>query len=57
MKKFMITKSPVIEIQNIVMNPKSSPIKLISKQFLIKYVSSKIKWQKDPHNLDVKDTE
>ena len=30
-KELTITKSPVIQIQNLLMNPKSQPIKLISK--------------------------
>ena len=43
MKEFIITKSSVTEIQNLVLNPKSEPVKLNSKQyqFLFKYVSSK----------------
>ena len=42
-KKFTVTKSSVVEIQNLVVNPKSRPVKLNSEQyqFLLKYVSSK----------------
>ena len=42
-KEFVITKSSVVEIQNLVVNPKSRRIKSKSKeyQFLFKYVSSK----------------
>ena len=39
----MITKSLIVEIQKLVVNPKSSPVKSISVQyqFLFKYLSSK----------------
>ena len=39
-KEFIITKSSVMEIQNLVLNPKSEPVKSNSKQyqFLFKYV-------------------
>ena len=39
-KEFKITKSSVVEIQNLVMNLKSRPIKLISEQLLLRHVSS-----------------
>ena len=47
MKEFIVTKSSVMEIQNLVVNPKSEPVKSNSKQyqFLFKYVSSKNQWQ------------
>ena len=40
----MITKSTEVEIQNLVVNPKSGPVKPNSEQYqvLFKYVSSKI---------------
>ena len=43
MKEFMITKSSIAEIQNLVVNPKSRPVK--SNQFLFKYISTKNLWQ------------
>ena len=41
--EFIVTKSSVMENQNLVVNPKSEPVKLKSKQyqFLFQYVSSK----------------
>ena len=42
----MITKSSVVEIQNLVINPKSRPISLIPEQFLFKYVFSKSQFDK-----------
>ena len=47
MKEFIVTKSSTMEIQNLVVNPKSEPVKPNSKpyQFLFKYVSSKNQWQ------------
>ena len=47
MKEFIVTKSSVMEIQNLVVNPKSEPVKSNSKQyqFLFKYVSSENQWQ------------
>ena len=47
MKEFIVTKSSVMEIQNLVVNPKSEPVKSNSKQyqFLFKYISSKNQWQ------------
>ena len=44
MKEFMITKNSVVEIQNLLMNPKSRPVKSNSEQyqFLFKYISGKI---------------
>ena len=43
MKEFMITNVSIVEIQNLVVNPKSQSIKSNSEQyqFLFKYVSSK----------------
>ena len=39
----MITKSSILEIQNLIVNPKSIPVKSNTEQykFLFKYVSSK----------------
>ena len=47
MKEFIVTKSLVMKIQNVVVNPTSQPIKPNSKQyqFLLKYVSCKNQWQ------------
>ena len=47
-KSSMVTKSSVMELQNLVVNPKSRHVKLNSKQyqFLFKYVSSKNRYKK-----------
>ena len=43
LKEFMITKSSILEIQNLIVNPKSLTVKSNSEQyqFLFKYISSK----------------
>ena len=47
-KGFVITKSSVVEIQNLNVNPRSQPVKSNSEQYqlLFKYTSSKIQYQK-----------
>ena len=47
MKEFIVTKSSVMEIQNLVVNPKSEPVKSNFKQYqlLFKYISSKNQWR------------
>ena len=46
MKEFMITKSSVVEIQNLVVNPKSQPIKSNSEQYQVTVPKLKIKTKK-----------
>ena len=47
MKEFTITTISIAEIQNLVVNPKSQPVKSNSEQyqFLFKYISTKNLWQ------------
>ena len=47
MKEFMITKNSIMEIQNLVVNPKSWPIKSNCEQypFSFQYIPSKNQWQ------------
>ena len=46
-KELIVRKTSVMKIQNLVVNPKSEPVKSNSKQyqFLFKYVSSENQWQ------------
>ena len=47
MKQFTITKNSIVEIQDLVVDPKSWHIKSNSEQyqFLFKYISSKNQWK------------
>ena len=57
MKESMITKSSIVEIQNLVVNPKLWPVRSNSEQyqFLFKYISPATAGV--PQHLNVKDTE